>query len=66
MSERKRGRPVTHGAVRCEETGVIFRTYQEAADRMGLCRVGVSRAARGIQKHHHGWHFSISEEQEVV
>lgn len=64
MSEkRKRGRPVTHPAVMCNETGKVYKTYTEAGKDIGRNRVNVMRCVTGMQRHSGGYTFRFVEEE---
>ena len=56
---KKPGKPPTHLAVRCKETGDIFETYTDAAKAIGGDRTNVKRVACGVQSHHKGYHFEF-------
>ena len=43
----------------CIETQEVFDSAREAADKMGLCRTSVSRAAKGKQDTCGGFHFAV-------
>lgn len=48
----------------CIETNEIFKNAAEAADKVGLCRTSVSRAAKGKQDTCGGYHFAFLDDYE--
>jgi hypothetical protein len=57
MSNKKRGRPVTHPRIQHIESGKIFSTYKEAGESVGGSRYGVKRCCEGTYRHHKNNHF---------
>lgn len=48
----------------CLETNQIFRSTQEAAEKMGLCRQCISDVCCGKHKTHSGYHFEYVKESD--
>ena len=48
-------------AVRCKDTGEIFNTIKEAADKYGICRANISRVCRGLQNTAGGFRWEYIE-----
>ena len=62
MKEKKKpGKPVTHPPVKHVESGMIFKTYKEAAEFVNGSPNNVYHVAIGIQSHHKGQHFIFVE-----
>lgn len=61
MKKNKRGKPVVHPPVYCEETGKVYDTYTEAANDIGGTRWGVMKCCCMGQKHTHGCHFKFTK-----
>lgn len=59
---KKPGKPPAHRPIRNIETGVIFKTYTEAAHAINGDRTNVKRVACGVQSHHKGYHFEFVDE----
>lgn len=62
MEEKRRpGKPVTHPPILHIESGLIFKTYKEAAEYVGGSPNNVYHVVIGIQSHHKGQHFKFAE-----
>ncbi len=57
--KRKPGKPVTHPPVLHIESGMIFKTYKEAAAYVGGSPNNVYHVAIGMQRHHKHQHFKF-------
>lgn len=55
------GKPVQHKPVKHVETGIVYKTYSEAAAAIGGNRWGVRYTAMGIQSKHKGQHFVFTK-----
>lgn len=60
--KRKVGRPPNHPKILNIELGTVHDTYESAAREIKGYRNKVYLVTRGVQNHHHGYHFEYVKE----